>query len=442
MYYKYINISKRSYLETGDMQMDVLITPGKLAGTVLIPPSKSESIRAIIAASIAKGKSIISNVIYSDDILATIGAMEKIGVKFIKNAQQLIVSGVGRVCLSDDNFIDCNESGATLRFLIPLLSLSRQKVVFTGKASLLRRPMSVYDNMFKQMDISFQVNDRNIIMNGSLIPGYYELPGNISSQFISGLLFALPLLKGDSVVKLTTVFESEEYVTMTVSMLKQFGIVIDAVGDDEFRVQGNQTYTPANFTVSGDFTQMAIFAVAGMMHGDITCLNIGLDTTQPDRRILEYCQQMGGTFQTLDNGYFFYKSDLNGISVDIGQSPDLATALALLGAISKGTTIIDNAIRLRYKESNRLLSIYETLKTFGVDVEMTETSLIIHGPSVFGGGTLESYNDHRIVMMATVASSFCQKPVLIKNAEAITKSYPDFFADYAKIGGNFTLIEG
>jgi 3-phosphoshikimate 1-carboxyvinyltransferase len=151
---------------------------------------------------------------------------------------------------------------------------------------------------------------------------------------------------------------------------------------------------------------------------------------------------MGGTFQTLDNGYFFYKSDLNGISVDIGQSPDLATALALLGAISKGTTIIDNAIRLRYKESNRLLSIYETLKTFGVDVEMTETSLIIHGPSVFCGGTLESYNDHRIVMMATVASSFCQKPVLIKNAEAITKSYPDFFADYAKIGGNFTLIEG
>lgn len=421
--------------------MDVLITPGKLSGTVLIPPSKSESIRAIIAASIAKGKSVISNVIYSDDIMATIGAMEKIGVKFIKNAQQLIVNGVGRIFLSDDNFIDCNESAATLRFLIPLMSLSRQKVVFTGKPSLFRRPMSVYDNMFKQMDISFQMNDRSVIMNGSLVPGYYELPGNISSQFISGLLFALPLLKGDSVVKLTTVFESEEYVTMTVSMLKQFGIIIDVVGD-EFRVSGNQMFTPANFTVSGDFTQMAVFAAAGMVHGDITCLNISLDTTQPDRRIIDFCQQMGGLVEVLENGYLFHKSDLKGITVDISQSPDLATALALLGAVSTGTTVIENAVRLRYKESNRLQSIYETLKTLGVDIDLTESSLIIKGPSSFIGGTMESYNDHRIVMMVAVASTVCQKPVMIKNAEVVAKSYPDFFVDFAKIGGNFTIIGG
>jgi len=421
--------------------MNVLITPGKLSGTVLIPPSKSETHRAIIAASLAKGKSVISNVSYSDDILATMGAMEKIGVKFIRNGQQLVVNGVGRVFLSDDNFIDCNESGSTLRFVIPLLSLSKQKVVFIGKPGLFRRPMSIYENMFRQMNLSFQQSDKSIIMNGSLTPGVYELPGNVSSQFISGLLFALPLLKGDSVVKLTTLLESEEYVTMTVAMLKQFGVTIDVDGS-EYHIKGNQVYTPANFTVEGDFTQMAVFAVAGFLNGDVTVKNINPDATQPDRRILEFGQQMGGHFDIIDNGFIFHRSLTKGITIDIGQSPDIGPILALLGALSEGTTVIDNAARLQFKESNRLLSTFETLKAMGVEVQMTESSLTIKGRSNLEGGTFESFGDHRIVMMAAIAASRSAKPVLIKNADAVNKSYPDFFTDFAKIGGNFTVIEG
>jgi 3-phosphoshikimate 1-carboxyvinyltransferase len=422
--------------------MNVLITPGKLSGTVLIPPSKSESHRAIIAASLAKGKSVISNVSYSDDILATIGAMEKIGVKFIKNAQQLIVNGVGRVFFSDDNFIDCNESASTLRFALPLFSLSKQKVVFTGQPSLFRRPMAVYETMFKQMNLSFVQTDKNIIMSGSLAPGYYELPGNISSQFISGLLFALPLLKGDSVVKVTTVFESEEYVTMTVSMLKRFGINIIVEEGNIFRIKGNQVYTPANFTVEGDFTQLAVFAVAGFLSGDITVKNIKFDVTQADRRILEIGEKMGGIIETVDNGYIFRKSAMKGMTIDIGQCPDIGPILALLGSLSEGTTIIDNAARLKFKESNRLQSTYETLKTLGADIELTDSSLIIRGKPNLIGGTLESFSDHRIVMLGAIASSQCQKPVLLKNTESVNKSYPEFFLDFARVGGNFTVIEG
>jgi 3-phosphoshikimate 1-carboxyvinyltransferase len=421
--------------------MNVLINPTKLSGTVLIPPSKSETHRAIIAASLAKGKSVINNAAFCDDTLATMGAMEKIGVKFIRNNQQLLVNGVGRVFFSDDNFIECNESGSTLRFVLPLFSLSRQKVVFIGKPGLFRRPMTVFENMFKQMGLSFVMNEKNIIMSGCLPPGVYELPGNISSQFISGLFFALPLLKGDSTIQVTTVLESEDYVTMTVSMLKQFGVEI-LQNQNEFLVRGNQTYSPANLAIEGDFSAMAAFAAAAWLSGDIACRNIRFDETQADRRILDFGIQSGGKFEVTENGYQFHKSSLKGVAVDVSQCPDLAPAFALLGALSEGTTVIENAGRLKFKESNRLLSIYETLKTLGADIEMGENTLVIQGKPMLEGGIIDSFNDHRIVMMGAIASCRCQKPVLIKNSEVVSKSFPDFFADFAKVGGNFTIIEG
>jgi len=177
--------------------MNVLINPSKLSGTITIPPSKSQSHRAIICAAMAKGKSVINNVVLSDDVLATLSAMEKIGAKIIRNNHQLIIQGVSRISISDDNFIDCNESGSTLRFLIPLLSLSRQKIVLTGKPSLFKRPMGVYEQLFKNCNLCYQANDKSIIINGAIPEGTYRIPGNISSQFVSGLMFALPLQKGD-----------------------------------------------------------------------------------------------------------------------------------------------------------------------------------------------------------------------------------------------------
>ncbi|MDD3122182.1 MAG: 3-phosphoshikimate 1-carboxyvinyltransferase [Candidatus Izemoplasmatales bacterium] len=420
--------------------MNVLIQPKQLTGTVVVPPSKSQSHRAIIAASLSKGKSVISNITYSEDIVATIGAMEKLGVKFIKNTHQLIVSGVGRVSISDDNFVDCNESGSTLRFVIPIFSISKEKIVFTGKRSLFKRPMSVYEDLFKNLGLGFQQNEDSIIISGSLTAGLYEIPGNISSQFISGLMFALPLVKGDSKIKIIGTLESKQYIDMTIDTLHQFQIqVIEK--DNEYIIKGSQTYHPSNVTIEGDYSQLAFFGVLGTISGEVSCKNIPFNSKQPDRKIIDYILTMGGNISQNDNILIFKQSNTKGTIIDVSQSPDIAPILAILAGLSEGQTSIINAGRLKMKESNRLVSTYETLIQLGVPVEMGDDYLIIQGVKEFSGGTFDSYNDHRIVMSVAIASSRATHPIIIKNAEAINKSYPNFFEDLEKLTAIITYIE-
>ncbi len=420
--------------------MDVFITPKKVKGTLLVPASKSVSHRAIIAASLAKGKSVINNIVYSEDITATIEAMEKIGVKFTKNNHQLIVVGSGRVIFNDDNFIDCNESGSTLRFLMPVMALSRQKMVFTGKPGLMKRPMQVYEKLFKEDDFCFVQSEKSIILCGILTPRTFEFPGNISSQFVSGLLFALPMLKGDSTIKLTTHLESKEYVDMTIEVLNSFGVRIEETADGYF-VPGNQAYIPTHIEIEADFSQMAFYAVAGIIGGDVTCKKINMASRQPDKRIVDYIRQMGGIVTETGRDLNFKKSKTTGITIDVSQSPDIAPILAVLGALSSGTTIIANAERLKYKETDRLKTTYDTLKAMNVNIEITEDSLIIHGSDTLTGGTFSSCGDHRIAMMIAIAAIRADRSVLIKNADAVKKSYPNFFQDYSLLGGEITVIE-
>jgi len=420
--------------------MNVLIKPRKLTGSISVPPSKSLSHRMIIAASLAKGKSVISNIVYSEDVLATIGAMEKIGVKFIKNPNQLIVNGVSRIAVSDDNFIECNESGSTLRFLIPLLSLSRQKIVFTGKKSLFQRPLGIYENLFGTLNLQFQKNEDSLIVSGSLVPGEYEIPGNVSSQFISGLLFALPLLKGDSKITVTSPFESRQYVDMTVSVLKSAGIEISEK-NQIYHIRGSQTYEPIQTRIEGDFSQMAFFAVMGLIGAEIECTNIPETSIQPDFQILDFIRKAKGQYVKTETGFLFKPSQTSGNIYDVSQSPDIAPVLAVLISLSHGDSRIENAARLKFKESNRLLSTYNTLRSLGVEVEMTDDALKITGRPDFEGGVFESYGDHRIVMSAAAASVRCKKPVLIRNAEAVQKSYPDFFRDLESLGAEITYLE-
>jgi len=420
--------------------MNVLITPGPISGTVAVPPSKSQTHRAIIAASLAKGKSVIHNAAVNDDIAATIAAMEKIGVKIINNGTQLIVNGVSRVVVSDDNFIDCNESGSTLRFILPILSLSREKVIYSGKPSLMKRPMSTFDEICRSHGLNYQQNEKSIMVSGTLTPGVYHVPGSVSSQFVSGLLFALPLLKGDSEIHIGEPLESKGYVDMTVDMLRRFGIAIEEKSGVYF-VRGNQTYVPANLTIEGDHSQMAFFAAAGVFSGDVLCKNITTASLQPDRRILDVIAAMNGTIETREDGILFRKSDLRGCIVDVSQCPDIGPIIAVLGAGAKGVTTIENAARLKYKESNRLQTTTDILRALGVDVEMTDTSLVIHGRPAFEGGLIDPAPDHRIVMSAAIAATRAVKPVLIKRAEAVNKSYPNFFNDFKSVGGIYTAME-
>ncbi|HAQ56801.1 MAG TPA: 3-phosphoshikimate 1-carboxyvinyltransferase [Acholeplasmatales bacterium] len=420
--------------------MNVLITPGPISGTVAVPPSKSQTHRAIIAASLAKGKSVIHNAAVNDDIAATIAAMAKIGVKIINNGTQLIVNGVSRVIIGDDNFIDCNESGSTLRFVLPVLSLSREKVIYTGKPGLLKRPISAYDEICRQNGLNYQQNEKSIIVSGTLTPGVYYVPGSVSSQFISGLLFALPLLKGDSEVRVGEPLESRGYVDMTVDVLRRFGIEIEDRGSSYF-IRGNQSYNPTNITIEGDHSQMAFFAAAGVLSGDVLCKNISAASLQPDRRILDVIAAMNGIIEQQEAGILFRKSELRGCVVDVSQCPDIAPIIAVMGAAATGVTTIENASRLKYKESNRLQTTTDILRSFGVEVEMTDTSLLIRGRTAFEGGLIDPAPDHRIVMSAAIAATRATKPVLIKRAEAVNKSYPNFFNDFKSVGGIFTVME-
>jgi len=420
--------------------VNVMIHPTELKGSVNIPPSKSQSHRAIIAASLSKGKSVISNIVYSEDILATIGAMEKLGVKFVKNTHHLTVIGVQRISLSDDNFVECNESGSTLRFLIPIFSLSRDKVVFTGKRSLFKRPMNIYEELFEKLNLIYQKNEDSIIVSGALTSGVYEIPGNISSQFISGLLFALPMVKGDSKIVITGKYESKQYVDMTMDTLKQFHVMVEEIGN-EYIIKGNQSYKSCNVTIEGDYSQLAFFGVLGTISGDVFCRRIPFESHQPDRLILEYLQKMGGKIELKENGIIIRKANTIGAVLDVSQCPDIAPILGILAGISEGKTLIINAQRLKMKESNRLLSTYETLKSLGVEVTMNEDSLEIIGRSTFEGGVFDSFQDHRIAMSIAIAASRANRNVLITNAEAVNKSYPDFYKDLEKLGAKIEYIE-
>jgi len=420
--------------------MNVIIRPKLLKGTVVIPPSKSQSHRAIIAASLSRGKSIISNIAYSEDIVATIGAMEKLGAKFVKSDHELIVTGIKKVSINDDNFVECNESGSTLRFIIPIFALAKEKVVFTGKRSLFRRPMTVYEDLFASKQLSFQKNDESIIISGGLTNGTYHIPGNISSQFISGMLFALPLTKGDSNIVIQGALESKQYVDMTIDILKEFQIKIVETNEGYF-IPGNQSYRCKNITIEGDYSQLAFYGVLGAIGSSVYCKNIPFESKQPDQAVVKYISEMGGNVEYTKTGINFLESTTHGIDIDVSQCPDIAPILSVLGALSEGTTRIINASRLKMKESNRLLSTYETLVKLGVNVTMGEDYLIIEGTKSFNGGVFDSYQDHRIVMSVAIASSRATSNVYIRHAEAINKSYPDFFKDLEKLGAEITYVE-
>ncbi|MCK7487756.1 MAG: hypothetical protein MZU97_21350 [Bacillus subtilis] len=273
--------------------------------------------------------------VLSDDVLATLDIMEKVGVKVVRNPHQLVIHGQGKISVGDDNFFDCNESGSTLRFLIPVLALSRQKLVFTGKPSLFKRPMQVFEALFKEQGFCFQQSEKSIILSGTLSPGTYPIPGNVSSQFISGLMFALPLLNGDSKIEVTSPLESAEYVDLTLEMLRHFQIRIDKV-EDGFIVYGNQTYRSANVEIESDYSQLAFFAVAGLLSGPITCKKFLPGSLQPDRRIIDIVRKMGGLVSEKKGEFTFQKSKTVGAIIDVSQCPDIAPVLSMLGALSEG----------------------------------------------------------------------------------------------------------
>ncbi|MDO4465911.1 MAG: 3-phosphoshikimate 1-carboxyvinyltransferase [Bacillota bacterium] len=417
--------------------MKVKVSPSKVSGNVSIPSSKSMAHRAIICASLAKGKSKVSNITYSKDIEATISCMESLGAKIQKFDTYCIVEGTD-LQVNNEVTCNCNESGSTLRFLIPVASLTNKKVTFLGQGRLLSRPMNVYQNLFDEQNIVFKQTSENIQIQGALKAKDYTIPGDISSQFITGLLFTLPLLKEDSNIIITEPFESKSYVDLTIQMLNKFGIEIKETSNHSYFIPGNQEYLAQDVIVEGDYSQMAFFGVLAALQENLTCSNMDPYSKQGDKAILEQLKNAGAQISIESDSIAVSHNQLQGQIIDLSNCPDLGPILCVLASFAKGTTHIINAGRLRIKESDRIEAMESELKKWGVDITSTEDSITIVGKESYKQDktvALYGHNDHRIVMAMTVFGLCSQSECIIDDAQAITKSYPSFFEDIQSIGG-------
>ncbi len=419
----------------------VIIQPFSLNGKVKIPPSKSLSHRAVIAAGLSNGECSIDNISMSEDILATCEIMEKLGVNIKQFPNKLKICGEGKPQLACDgienNELQCNESGSTLRFLIPIAMLTGEKIIFKGKSKLVQRTLKPYYEIFDKHNIKYTtINSKlPLTIDGSLKPGIFELRGDVSSQFITGLIYALPLLNGNSTIKITTEMESIGYIDLTLDVLRKFGVKVENNNYREFRIKGNQQYMKRDFRVEGDFSQAAFYLAAGVLGGEVDCIDLNMGSLQGDRVIVDIIKNMGGKI-TMENGILkASKSDLKGTIIDASQCPDLVPIVAVLGALSDGTTEIINAGRVRIKESDRLKAMATELNKIGAEVIEREDSLIIHGKPGLKGGVVSSWNDHRIAMAMAISSIRCTNELTIEDSGAVKKSYPQFYEDFKSLGG-------
>lgn len=417
----------------------VTLNPSKLKGEVVIPTSKSVCHRAVICAGLSKGVSNIDNVVFSQDVEATCGAMSNLGVEITldKEASKIKVKGVAKLEPKDAS-IDCFESGSTLRFLIPVAATTGEKVTFDGRGKLIERPLEDYYRIFDEQQIHYENVDGKLplTIDGKLKAGEYRIKGDVSSQFISGLLFALPLLEGDSKIIVTTELESKPYVDLTIDALKTFFVDVENVNYREFIIKGNQKYRASEYRVEGDFSQAAFWLVAGALGADVVCDGMNMNSLQGDKAVLEIIKNMGGEISVEGNKIKALPSKTKGSVIDAAECPDLVPVLTVLAALSKGTTQIINAARLRFKESDRLSAITSELNKIGADIEEKEDGLIIRGKEFLIGGNVDSWNDHRIAMALAVASIRCKEPVIIKDSSCIKKSYPNFWEHFRELGGN------
>ncbi|MBM7872113.1 3-phosphoshikimate 1-carboxyvinyltransferase [Clostridium pascui] len=416
---------------------NIRITPSPLKGDIKIPPSKSLAHRAVICAGLSEGISNIDNIIFSEDIKATTMGMESLGIEVNRKDESINIKGKSKLSLVN-SMINCNESGSTLRFLIPLALLTGEEISFEGRGKLVSRPLDVYYEMFKNQNIQYENNNGQLPLKvkGFLKSGTFYVKGNVSSQFVTGLMFALPLLEGDSKIIVTTELESKGYVDLTIDCMDKFGVKIENKGYKEFYIKGNQKYISRDYRVEGDFSQAAFWIVAGILGANIKCKDLNLNSLQGDKIILDIVKEMGSNIKISEDTIEVCKSQTKGIVINASECPDLVPIISVLGALSEGTTKIINAERVRIKECDRLKAMQTELTKVGADIEETEDGLIIRGKSSLKGGTVDSWNDHRIAMAMAVASIKCEEPIIITNSNAVTKSYPEFWKDFKMLGGN------
>ena len=407
--------------------MDIKITPRKLSGNISAIPSKSHGHRLLIAS--------VLNAMEDGDLTAETLEKALSRVTIPERSEDIIATENCLKALADDvPVLDCNESGSTIRFMLPVVMALKNEAVFTGTERLFQRPLTPLDEEMSAHGCEFtKESDTRLKVTGRLTPGTYVIPGNISSQYITGLLFALPLLDEDSFIEVPTRLESAGYIDLTLQVLRDFGVEVEKKHATKkrpttFVIPGGQKYQyPESFAVEGDWSNTAVWFAANAMGSRIICHGIDSRSPQGDKAILDII----GFYSNLGSPY-----DKGGpVIIDVSDTPDLVPIAAVLATRVNRETQIVRAGRVRLKESDRLKTTTQLVSTLGGVIEETEDGLIIKGRVPLHGGEVDSCNDHRIVMAAALASTIASGPVIIRGAEAVNKSYPGFFRDFRKLGG-------
>ena len=421
--------------------MNLVLTPKKLTGTVTVPSSKSQGHRELICAALAQGDSIVGNITASEDITATCRILRQMGAAIQEisdgksNRMKYYVHG-GLRKQETPLTVHCGESGSTLRFLIPVGLISGNTVTYTGSGRLAERPLQPYYDVFDKCDVHYEIQEKGLPLqvSGGLTPGRYALPGNISSQFFTGLLLALPLIQGDSLLCSTTPLESASYVDMTLACLKKHGIVTEKKENGTYFIPGQQHFQAGKYMTEGDYSQAAFWLAAGIIGKKICCQGLQTETCQGDKAIISIIRRMGGSIYTEDS-IITTVSKLQGTVIDAADCPDLVPILTVLASVSRGITHIIHAGRVRLKECDRLHAMAVELNKLGADVREEPEGLLICGVDHLRGGRVSAWGDHRIAMSLAIASQCCNDKVIVEGAVCVRKSYPGFWNDYSELGG-------
>lgn len=420
--------------------MNIRLKPCRFCGEVTAISSKSDAHRLLIASALSDRSTFIRCNARSADITATVNCLNSLGadIKFVDGG--ISVKPIKEKRKSA--VLDCNESGSTIRFLLPVAASLGTNTEFTGGGRLPERPLSPLREQMEAHGVVFSpINVFPVKINGEMISGEFTIKGNISSQFITGLLFALPLLNGNSIINVIPPVESRPYIDMTLNTLKKFGITVTEKSNSFFIPGGQKYASPGTVESEGDWSNSAFFLTAGAVSGKVTVTGLDVSSVQGDKQILTILKEMGAEITVEQGSITVKKGDLHGINIDARNIPDLVPIISVAAAAANdGETVITGAERLKIKESDRLTAVYESFKALGVDISKTDDGLVINKTGIVGGGAVSGYNDHRMVMALSVLSAVSSGDIILRGAEAVNKSYPNFFEDFSSLGGSYNVI--
>lgn len=425
--------------------MKVTIHPSQLKGAVQAPASKSSMQRACAAAIIRKGQTIIANPGHSNDDKAALDIIKRLGAKtiFENGVWKVESGGVEPV----EHEINCGESGLSIRMFTPLVALSDKEITINGSGSLLTRPMDFFDEILPQLGVKVKSNNGKLpmIIQGPLQPKNIEVDGSLSSQFLTGLLMAYAAAGAKDISIKVNNLKSKPYISLTLDVMKQFGLQLPENRDFKEFVfstvlsSEHSATQPVSYTVEGDWSGASFLLVAGAVAGPITVKSLDLTSAQADKAIIDALMAANAGIAIDAKGITVHPGEMNGFYFDATDCPDLFPPLVVLAAYCNGKTTIKGVNRLTYKESNRALTLQDEFDKMGVYIELNDDIMIVHGTGKVKGADVHSNHDHRIAMACSVAALKANSETIIEEAQAIKKSYPDFYEDLKKLGADVSL---